>query len=707
MSDAISTVKKKAEEVEKVVVRFAGDSGDGMQLTGSQFSFTSAMFGNDLATFPDFPAEIRAPLGTVEGVSGFQVQIGKIDIYTPGDQADVLVAMNPAALKSNLGHAKKGGNIIVDLDAFDKRNIEKAGFSANPLEDHTLDDYNVVQAPISSLTKTALESIELDNKSIMRSKNMFALGMMYWLFDRPLTDTVRYLEAKFKKTPALIEANKKALYAGFHYAETVEALPSFYKVPPASIEKGKYRHVSGNVATAWGLMAASEKSGKRLFYGSYPITPASDILHELSKHKNFGVITLQAEDEIAAICSAIGASYAGQIGCTASSGPGLALKGEALGLAIMSELPLVIVDVQRGGPSTGLPTKTEQADLNIAIYGRNSEAPAIVIAASTPSNCFEFAYMAVKLSIEHMTPVILLTDGYLANGSEPWKIPNMSSMPDIVIPNPPNLNGSGFLPYVRDKEKLSRYWAIPGTIGLEHRIGGLEKQEETGNVSYDPLNHENMVRVRAEKVERVANYIPELEIIGEGVGKLLVVGWGGTYGGLFTSVKELQQSGRKVDLAHFNYINPLPKNTKDVFSKYEKVLVCELNMGQLASHLRSKFPGVKIESYTKIQGQPFTVTELKEQFLEQLKNNYEHNGRDQEEIYKTGLYQRSIGSVVSGLRRLLHPVGNAKCITPNGCCQRGCGVCIRNRLCCTIPVLHEYLWLPYRTWKRPGCSYRS
>lgn len=619
MSEKVLNGTKTTLERDKVVIRFAGDSGDGMQLTGSQFSFTSAMFGNDLATFPDFPAEIRAPLGTVEGVSGFQVQIGKVDVYTPGDQADVLVAMNPAALKSNLQYARPGGNIIVDLDAFDNRNILKAGFVGNPLEDHTLDAYNVVEAPISSLTKTALEGIQLDNKSIMRCKNMFALGMMYWLFDRSLSETEKYLDTKFKKTPALAEGNKKALHTGYHYAETIEALPSVYKVLPAQIEKGRYRHISGNVATAWGLMAAAEKLGKKLFYGSYPITPASDILHELSKHKNFGIITLQAEDEIAAVCSAIGASYAGQLGVTASSGPGIALKGEAIGLAIMSEIPLVVVDVQRGGPSTGLPTKTEQADINLALYGRNSESPCIVLAASTPANCFEFAFMAAKLSIEHMTPVMLLTDGYLANGSEPWKFPTMSELPDIKVVAP-KVNGEAFLPYERDPDSLVRPWAIPGMVGLEHRIGGLEKQENTGNVSYDPQNHEKMVKVRAEKVERVANYIPEITVEGEGNGKVLVVGWGGTYGGIHTSVTELQEAGKKIDFCHFNYINPLPKNTKEVLSRYKKIVVCELNMGQFAGYLRSKFPGLPIESYTKIQGQPFTVTELKEVFIHHLKD---------------------------------------------------------------------------------------
>ena len=557
-------------------------------------------------------------MGTVEGVSGFQVQIGQVNVYTPGDLADVLVAMNPAALMSNLRYARKGGTVILDMDAFDKRNIDKAGFKTNPVEDGSLDAYNIVEAPISSLTKTALEGIQLDNKSVMRCKNMFALGMMYWLFDRPVSDTERYLDDKFKKLPAVAEANKKALHTGFHFAETIEALPSMYKVPAAKIEKGKYRHISGNVATAWGFMAAAEKMGKKIFYGSYPITPASDILHELSKHKHLGVITLQAEDEIAAVCSAIGASYAGQIGLTASSGPGIALKGEAIGLAIMAELPLIIVDVQRGGPSTGLPTKTEQADINIALYGRNSESPCIVLAASTPADCFEFSYMATKLAFEHMTPVILLTDGYLANGSEPWKYPKMSEMPDIKIPMA-QANGKEYLPYLRNKETLARYFAVPGMKGLEHRIGGLEKQENTGNVSYDPVNHEDMVKVRAAKVERVANYIPDQAVMGEGNGDLLVVGWGGTYGSLHTSVSELWKAGRSIDHAHFNYINPLPKNTEELLSSYKKVVVCELNMGQFASHLKSKFPKLNIETYNKIQGLPFTVTELKEKFIELLK----------------------------------------------------------------------------------------
>ncbi len=602
---------KSLQELDKVVIRFAGDSGDGMQLTGSQFTFTSAILGNDVATFPDFPAEIRAPQGTLEGVSGFQVQIGKTDVYTPGDRADVLVAMNPAALKSNIHWIREGGNLIVDTDAFTEKNIAKAGYDENPLEDGTLDHYNLLKAPIASMTKTALEDLDIDNKAVFRSKNMFALGIMYWLFGRSMEPTEKFLENKFKKAPVLIEANKKALYAGYFYAETVEALPSTYKVPAAKIETGKYRHISGNQATAWGLMAGAEKMGRKLFYGSYPITPASDILHELSRHKQLGVITLQAEDEIAAVCSAIGASYAGQIGVTASSGPGIALKGEAIGLAVMTELPLVIIDVQRGGPSTGLPTKTEQADLNIAVFGRNSESPAIVIAASTPADCFDFGFEAVRLAYEHMSPVLLLTDGYLANGSEPWKIPSMKDLPEIKVKLAEE-GSENFHPYTRNPETLSRLWAYPGMKGLEHRIGGLEKEDVSGNVSYDPENHEKMTKLRADKIARVANNIPEQKVEGNGDGDLLMVGWGGTYGAMLTAIKELTEEGYKVDLAHFNYISPLPKNTGEILKKYSKILVCELNLGQFASYLAGIYPGTTFEKFNKIQGQPFSVTELKE-----------------------------------------------------------------------------------------------
>lgn len=596
-------------ELDKVVIRFAGDSGDGMQFTGSEFTFTSALVGNDLATFPDFPAEIRAPKGTVEGVSGFQIQIGQVEVFTPGDVADVLVVMNPAALRSNLKWVREGGNIILDHDAFDKRSIAKAGYEEDPLANESLVHYNLIKAPITSLTKKALEGSNLDTKSTVRCKNMFALGIMYWLFDRSMDQTISTIESKFKKSPDLVAANIKALNSGYFYAETVEALPSRYKIPAANQAKGTYRHISGNIATAWGLMAAREKLGKILFYGSYPITPASDILHELSKHKHMGVITLQAEDEIAAVCSAIGASYAGSIGITASAGPGIALKGEAIGLAVIAELPLVVVDVQRGGPSTGLPTKTEQGDLEMVVSGRNGDSPAIVIAPSTPSNCFNFAFEAVKLSVEHMTPTILLSDCYLANGSEPWKFPKMAELPSIHVQELKQ-EADAYQPYFRDPDTLARYWAVPGVKGLEHRIGGLEKEDLTGNVSYDPANHEKMVRLRQEKVDRVANYIPEQEVLGPEEGELLVVGWGGTYGALLTAFNTLNGAGEKVSLAHFNYISPLPRNTKEILGRFSKILVCELNMGQFANLLRSKYPGHQIEQYNKIQGLPFTVTEL-------------------------------------------------------------------------------------------------
>ena len=603
--------KSAPVELDKVVIRFAGDSGDGMQLTGSQFTYTSAMLGNDLATFPDFPAEIRAPQGTVEGVSGFQVQIGKIDIYTPGDRADVLIAMNPAALKSNLGWVKEGGNIILDTDYFQDRNIKKAGYETNPMEDGSLDDYKVIEAPITSLTKTALAGIELDTKSIIRCKNMFALGMMYWLFDRSMDETIKFLEGKFRKKPVLIKANTKALEAGYNYALTIRAIASNYKVPAARIDKGIYRHISGNQASAWGLLAATEKLGKKLFYGSYPITPASDILHELSKYKSMGVITLQAEDEIAAVCSAIGASYAGQLGVTASAGPGIALKGEAIGLAIMAEIPLVVIDVQRGGPSTGLPTKTEQADLNLALYGRNSDSPCIIIAPSTPANCFDYIFEAARLTVEHMTPVIFLSDGYLANGSEPWKLPNMADLPKIESPEYKD-SGEEYLPYLRDPKKKSRYWVIPGMAGFEHRIGGLEKEDLTGNVSYDPENHQKMIDIRAEKVKAVADFIPEQEVIGAASGSLLLIGWGSTYGSMLSALKELEKEDIHIGLAHINYLNPLPRNLDSILGSYEHIVVGELNSGQLAGYLRQVFPDYKYQQLNKVQGLPFTIAEIKE-----------------------------------------------------------------------------------------------
>lgn len=611
---------KGIEEIDEVVIKFAGDSGDGMQLTGSQFSNTTAFIGNDLATFPDFPAEIRAPQGTVAGVSGFKIQFGNTNIYSPGDQADVLVAMNAAALKANLDWIKDGGTIIIDTDSFKAKDFEKAGYTSNPLEDGSLEKYNLIEAPITKLTKDSVEEFDIENKSRTRSKNMFALGIVYWLFNRPLNITEGFLDAKFKKNKEIANANKAALKAGYNYALTVELLPSSYTVKPATLPKGKYRSITGNIATAWGFLAAAENAGLKLFLGSYPITPASDILHELSKHKAFEVVTLQAEDEIAGICSAIGASFAGSLALTTTSGPGLALKGEAVGLAMMTELPLVIVDVQRGGPSTGLPTKTEQSDLLQAVYGRNGESPVIVIAASTPSNCFDYAYMASKLAVEHMTPVILLTDGFIANGAEPWKIKNTEELPSITPAIVQQENRDNWNPYQRDSQKLSRSWAIPGTKGFEHRIGGLEKQDVTGNVSYDPSNHQEMVKLRAEKVKRVANFIPDQEVKGPEKGDLLIVGWGGTYGSLFTTYNEISKTNDKVAFAHFNFINPLPKNTAEIFANYKQILVCELNMGQFIKVLQTELPQFKYLQYNKVQGLPFSKTELVNEVNKILEN---------------------------------------------------------------------------------------
>ena len=608
MSTTTNTV-----ELDKVVIKFAGDSGDGMQLTGTQFTDTSALFGNDLATFPDFPAEIRAPQGTIAGVSGFQVHIGNSEITTPGDVADVLVAMNPAALKANKNWVKNGGTIIVNIDSFDTREIEKAGYKNNPLEDGSFEGYNIIQAPISSLTRDALADSGLDGKSIGRSKNMFALGIVYWLFSRPMEQTENFLRKKFAKKPELIDANIKVMHTGYNFAETIEALPTSYTVLKANIEKGTYRNIMGNQATAWGFIAAAEKSKKELFLGSYPITPASDILHELAKYKNLGVKTFQAEDEIAGICSAIGASFSGALAITATSGPGFALKAEALGLAMITELPLVVVvDVQRGGPSTGLPTKTEQSDLFQALYGRNGESPVIVVAASTPGNCFDWAYEASKLTLEHNTPVVLLTDGYLGNGAEPWKIKLVKDMPNITPLVA--IEGEEYHPYARSTSTLARQHAIPGTPGLEHRLGGLEKDFITGNVSYDPENHQKMSIIRQEKVERVAEFIPNQEVIGDEKGDLLVVGWGGTYGHLYSAVKQLRKEGKSISLAQFNYINPLPKNTADILKNFKKIVVCEINNGQFVNYLRMKHPDFKYQQFNRIQGLPFQTSELIEHF---------------------------------------------------------------------------------------------
>lgn len=618
----MTTIKTnhQPKTLQAVIIRFVGDSGDGMQLTGTQFSDTSAMFGNDIATFPNYPAEIRAPQGSLYGVSGFQVHIGSVQINTPGDEVDLLVAMNPAGLKTNLHAVKRGHTIIVDTDAFTKKNLDKAQYDSNPLEDGSLENYQVIEVAMTSLTKEALKDIEgLDNKSITRSKNMFALGMVYWMYNRSTDHTIDFFNKKFSAKPELIEANTKVLNTGYYFAETLELIPNSYGVAPAKMAPGTYRIIMGNTATAWGFLAASEKSGLDLFLGSYPITPASDILHELAKHQHFGVKTFQAEDEIAGITSAIGASFAGNLAITTTSGPGLALKGEALGLAMMIEMPIVVVNVQRGGPSTGLPTKTEQSDLLQALYGRNGESPVIVIAASTPANCFDFAYQASKLTLEHMTPVVLLTDGYIANGSAPWRIKSVKDMPEIK-PNITREYQDGWHPYDRDEETLARSWAIPGTPGLEHRVGGLEKDRVSGNVSYVPDNHEYMVKIRAEKIKRVQNAIPELKSEFVDEGELLVIGWGGTFGSLYSAIKDIREQGYdSIGLAHFNYINPLPKNTEEVLKRFKKIIVCELNNGQFAKVLKLNFNDFEILQFNKIQGLPFGNEELIQKFKQVLK----------------------------------------------------------------------------------------
>ena len=591
-----------------VTVRFAGDSGDGMQLTGSQFSDTTAWIGNDLNTLPDYPAEIRAPAGTLYGVSGFQLHFGSEDVHTPGDVPDVLVAMNPAALKKNLKEIKPGGAIIVNSDSFDQKNLKLANYESNPLDDDSLSGYELHQVPITSLTANALEGLPLSPKEVSRCKNFFALGLMYWLYDRPLKNTEDWIKIKFKKNPEYIEANTKALQAGFNFGEMTEIFTTRYKVEAAKLPKGTYRNISGNEATALGFLTASVKSGLPLFLGSYPITPASEILQYLSTYKSFGVKTVQAEDEIAGITSAIGASFAGHLAITTTSGPGLALKTEAIGLAVMTELPLVVIDVQRGGPSTGLPTKTEQADLLQSIYGRNGEAPVCVVAARTPRDCFYMAIEASRIALKYMTPVILLTDGYVANGSEPWRIPNIDELPEIEINY--HSNPDGFYPYSRN-ENLARPWAIPGTPGLEHRIGGLEKSDIYGNVSYDPENHDKMVRLRDEKIRRIANDIPELKVDGDQTGDLLVLGWGGTYGTITDAVIKARNVGLKVSQAHFRYLNPLPKNTGNVLSNFRKVLIPEINLGQLAKLIRSEYL-INVEQLNIVRGLPLKVNDILE-----------------------------------------------------------------------------------------------
>jgi 2-oxoglutarate ferredoxin oxidoreductase subunit alpha len=605
----------KREVIDKAVLRFCGDSGDGMQITGSQFTNTVALYGNDLATFPDYPAEIRAPAGTIPGVSGFQIQFSSADVFTPGDAVDVLVAMNPAALRTNVKDLKANGILIVNSDAFLEADLRKADLDKNPLEDHTLDAYRVFPVELERLTRAALQELGLDAKSMDRCKNFFALGMCYWLYNRSMDLTYKWIEDKFKAKPLLIEANKLAMRAGYSYCEATEAFQVSYEIPPAKLTPGTYRNLSGNQALALGFIAASQKSGLPLFLGSYPITPASDILHELSMYKNFGVMTFQAEDEIAAITSAIGAAYSGSLALTTTSGPGMEQKTEAMGLAVAVELPLVICDIQRGGPSTGLPTKTEQADLLQAMFGRNSEAPIPILAPSTPGDCFWIAVEAARIALKYMVPVIILSDGYLANGAEPWRIPTVDEIPGVQAKFATNPNG--FHPYSRDPQTLARPWAIPGTPGLEHRVGGIEKQDVSGNINYEPLNHEKMVRLRAAKVEAVAQDVPDAIPVGDPDGDLLIVAWGSTYGAITAGIKAMRKKGHRIGHVHLRHLNPLPSNLGDLFGRYRHVLVPEMNMGQLSMLLRAKYL-VDAQGYNKIQGQPFKQVEIEAKIEEIL-----------------------------------------------------------------------------------------
>lgn len=611
--------KQQVRELEDVVVKFVGDSGDGMQLTGTLFSDVAALSGNDLATFPDFPAEIRAPHNTIAGVSGFQMHIGRRKIYTSGDMCDVLVAMNPASLKANLKWAKPGATLVIDSSTFEEKAIGKAGYIENPLEDGSLEGYHVIKAPITELTTESLADLGVDKRLAERTKNMFVLGLMFYLFDRDIEKPLEFIKQKFKDKPKVVLANQTALKAGYNFAETTEAIKITFKVGAAPLEKGLYRNITGNVATAWGLLAAAERSGRPLFLGSYPITPATEILMELARHKSLGAKVFQAEDEIAGICSAIGASFGGSMGVTTTSGPGLSLKSEALGLAVITELPLVIVNVQRAGPSTGMPTKSEQSDLMQALFGRNGESPLMVMAASSSANCFHYAYLASKYAMEHMTPVILLTDGYLGFGSELFKIPDVNDLPSITPPmaDPDDPN---FKPYRRDEKTLVRKWAVPGVAGLRHRVGGLEKTNIDGNVSTDPLNHQLMVNIREEKINRIADYIPLLEVNGEPEGELLVVGWGGTEGALASAVTRMQEEGHSISHVQFNYIKPLPKNTLDVLSRFKKIVVCELNAGQFVNYLRMLFPAIPYHQFNKVQGLPFHVQELTDMFIKLLED---------------------------------------------------------------------------------------
>jgi 2-oxoglutarate ferredoxin oxidoreductase subunit alpha len=614
IEDLVKT-KSPFEELETVTIRFAGDSGDGMQVTGGQFTATSAIIGNVISTLPDFPAEIRAPAGSLPGVSGYQLNFSSRDIRTPGDEPQVLVAMNPAALKTNLNDLEKGGILVVNTDEFNDNNLKKAGYKVNPLEDGSLAGYRLFKVPITSNTLKALEGSALPFKQQDRCKNFYALGLMYWLYDRPMDPTLKWIHEKFGAKPEVADANVQVLKAGFNYADTTELFTTHYRVGKAKIKPGKYRNITGNEATAIGFITASQLAGRPLFYGSYPITPASDILHELSKHKNFGVKTFQAEDEIAAIGAAIGASFAGHIGLTGTSGPGVALKSEAIGLAVMTELPIVIIDVQRGGPSTGLPTKTEQADLLQAMFGRNSESPVGIVAPATPGDCFTMAIEAVRLATKYMAPVFYLSDGYIANGSEPWEIPSLDSLPEMKIKF--RTETEGFFPYLRDERTLARPWAVPGTPGLEHRIGGIEKQNITGNVNYDPENHDFMVRLRAEKIERMQQDIPDIEIFGAPTGKVLVLGWGSTHGAITTAVEHLQEQGKSVSSAHLRYLNPFPKNLGEVLKGFETVIIPELNLGQLAMLVRARFL-VDAVSFSQVKGKPFKVSSLVNKIKEYL-----------------------------------------------------------------------------------------
>jgi len=606
-------MEQKSDTLERVIIKFAGDSGDGMQLTGTQFTNTAALFGNDISTFPDFPAEIRAPQGTLAGVSGYQLHFGSTSIYTPGDKCDVLVVMNAAALKANMRQLKSGGTIIANTEGFDSKNLRLANIAEvdNPLENGSLEKFRVIRIDVTKMTRAALTDSGLGTKEIDRSKNMFVLGFLYWMYNRSLDNSIKFLESKFSKKPDILNANVKILKAGYNFGDTTETIMTRYIVNPAKMSPGVYRNMMGNEATALGLIAASKKSGLRLFYGTYPITPASDILHELAKYKNFGVRTFQAEDEIAAICSVIGASFGGDLAVTASSGPGIALKGEAMGLGVMLEIPMLIINVQRGGPSTGLPTKTEQSDLMQALHGRNGEAPMPVIAANSPADCFEAVFESCRIALEFMTPVMFLSDGYIANGAEPWRFPQSADLGEIKVKFTTEKNGEKFLPYKRD-EKLSRPWAIPGTPGLEHRIGGIEKEHETGNISYDPENHEFMVRMRENKVEGIANHIPLQKIDnGNNKGKLLIVGWGSTYGAIKTAVIDAIAKGYDVSHAHIRYLKPFPKNLGEILYNFEQVLIPEMNTGQLSKVIRDKFM-IPAIPFNKIQGMPFTSGEIME-----------------------------------------------------------------------------------------------